>query len=130
VEAEWERLRKTCEDLFTHKLTITSQEGTLECRAILLTSKEKELATREKWLADAGLQELATMSKTIEEFRVARAVEAQMVRDFLGYTEMALVPLGFNPIRFEEPAQEVNNLLPVLESAGAKMLRLEEVIGE
>jgi hypothetical protein len=43
---------------------------------------------------------------------------------------MALVPLGFIPICFREPAQEVNNLLPMLESAGAKMLRLEEVIGE
>jgi hypothetical protein len=43
---------------------------------------------------------------------------------------MALVPLSFSPIRFGEPTWEVSNVLPMLESAGAKMLRLEEVIGD
>jgi hypothetical protein len=43
---------------------------------------------------------------------------------------MALVPLGFSPIRFGEPTWEVSNVLPVLESAGAKMLRLEEIVGD
>jgi hypothetical protein len=55
MEVEWEHLRKTREDLFTHELTITLQEGSLERHAIALTSKEKELANKEKWLADAGL---------------------------------------------------------------------------
>jgi hypothetical protein len=99
--------RKTREDLFTHELTITLQEGSLERRAIALTSKEKELANKEKWLADAGLQELATTCKT---------VEAQKVWDFVGLTKMALVPLGFIPIRYKEPAREVSNVLPMLES--------------
>jgi uncharacterized protein (DUF3084 family) len=67
VEVEWECLRKTREDLFTRELTITLQEGTLERRAIALTSREKELANKEKWLADAGLQELATKCKTMEQ---------------------------------------------------------------
>jgi hypothetical protein len=40
------------------------------------------------------------------------------------------VPLNFSPIRFREPTWEVSNVLPVLESAGAKMLRLEEVVGD
>jgi hypothetical protein len=38
------------------------------------------------------------------------------------------VPLNFSPIRSEEPAWEVSNVLPLLESVGAKMLRLEEVV--
>jgi hypothetical protein len=76
MEAEGERLRKTREDLFTHELTITSQEGTVERSAIELASKEKELAPREQWLADARLQELATTRKIVEELRAARAVEA------------------------------------------------------
>jgi hypothetical protein len=43
---------------------------------------------------------------------------------------MALVPLGFNPVRSGEPAQEVSNVLLVLDSVGAKILTLEEVISE
>jgi hypothetical protein len=34
----------------------------------------------------------------------------------VGQTEMALVPLGFIPIRYKEPAREVSNVLPMLES--------------
>jgi hypothetical protein len=41
---------------------------------------------------------------------------------------MTLVPFSFSPIRSEEPAREVSSVLPALESVGAKMLRLEEVI--
>jgi hypothetical protein len=41
---------------------------------------------------------------------------------------MTLVPFDFSPIRSREPAREVSNVLPTLESTGAKMLRLEEVV--
>jgi hypothetical protein len=44
----------------------------------------RELATREKWLVDAGLQELTTMHKTMEELWAAHAVEAQKVWDIVG----------------------------------------------
>jgi hypothetical protein len=43
---------------------------------------------------------------------------------------MALVPLGFSPIHSMEPAREVSNVLPVLDSMGARMLTLEEVVNE
>jgi hypothetical protein len=36
------------EDLCNHELTISSQEGNLEHRAIALTFKERELADKEK----------------------------------------------------------------------------------
>jgi hypothetical protein len=39
MEAEWGRLRKTREVIYTCELTITSQEGTLERHAIALTFK-------------------------------------------------------------------------------------------
>jgi hypothetical protein len=41
-----------------------------------------------------------------------------------------LVPLGFSPILSREPAREVSNVLPMLESTGAKMLVLEEEVRE
>jgi hypothetical protein len=59
---------------------------------------------------------------------VARAAEAQKVWDLLVWTEIALVPLSFSPLRSEEPVQEVGTVLPLPDSAGAKMLKLEEVI--
>jgi hypothetical protein len=58
------------------------------------------------------------------------AVEAQKVWDIVGQTEAALVPLSFSPIRSAERAQEVSNVLPMLESVGAKLLKLEEVVSD
>jgi hypothetical protein len=66
----------------------------------------------------------------VEELQAAQAVNVQKVWDFLGQTKMALLPLSFNPVHSGEPAREVSNVLPVLDSVGAKMLTLEEVISE
>jgi predicted nuclease with TOPRIM domain len=126
LEAEQECLRKMREDLCNCELTIPSQEGAQERRAIALTFNEGELTDKEKWLAEIGLQELATTCKTLEELQAVWTVEAQKVWDFLGQTEVALAPLDFSPVRSGEPAQEVNTVLPVLDSMGAKMLTLEE----
>jgi hypothetical protein len=38
------------------------------------------------------------------------------------------VPLGFSLVRSEEPVQEVSTTLPLLDFAGAKMMKLEEVV--
>jgi hypothetical protein len=38
------------------------------------------------------------------------------------------VPFGFSPLRSRVPAQEVSAELPLLDSAGAKMSELEDVI--
>jgi hypothetical protein len=43
---------------------------------------------------------------------------------------MALAPLGFSPFRSKELVQEVCNVLPMMDSVGAKMLMLEEVVSE
>jgi hypothetical protein len=47
----------------------------------------------------------------------------------LGQTEAALVPLGFSPLHGGDPVEEVSAVLLLLDSAGAKMLKLEEVDG-
>jgi hypothetical protein len=39
------------------------------------------------------------------------------------------VPLDFSPFRTVDPVEEVSAALPILNSVGAKMLKLEEVIG-
>jgi hypothetical protein len=40
------------------------------------------------------------------------------------------VPLGFSPLRSGDLVREVSVVLPLLNTAGAKMLKLEEAIGE
>jgi predicted transcriptional regulator len=52
---EQEHLSKTHQDLCNRELTITSQEGIVERRAITLTSKGKELADKEKRLVEIEL---------------------------------------------------------------------------
>jgi hypothetical protein len=39
------------------------------------------------------------------------------------------VPLGFSPLHIGDPVEEVSAALPLLDFAGAKMLKLEEVDG-
>jgi hypothetical protein len=39
------------------------------------------------------------------------------------------VPLAFSPLHFGLPPWEVGTVLPLLDSTGAKMSQLEEVIG-
>jgi hypothetical protein len=60
---------------------------------------------------------------------VSQAGEARRVLDFLGQTKATLVPLGFSPLCSGLLAQEVDVVLPLLDSAGAKMSQLEEVVG-
>jgi hypothetical protein len=74
------------------------------------------------------LQELATAHSRLEELQAAWAGEAQKVWDFLGHTEATLVPLSFSPLHVGDPVEEVGATLPLPDSAGAKMLKLEEVI--
>jgi hypothetical protein len=65
MEAEHECLRKMCEDLRNHELSISFQEGTLTSCAAALASRERELADKEKWLAEKELQELAAMRRMV-----------------------------------------------------------------
>jgi hypothetical protein len=53
--------------------------------------------------------------------------EVQKVCDVLGQAESTLVPFGFSPLWSRVLTQEVSAELPLLDSAGAKMLELEDV---
>jgi hypothetical protein len=86
------------------------------------------LADRKKQVAVMPPRELAAMQKRLEEVQVAPTTEVQKVCDFLGQTETTLVPLSFSPLRSREPVQEVGSALPLLDSVGVKMLKLEEVV--
>jgi hypothetical protein len=66
--------------------------------------------------------------KWLEKLQAVRVGEAQKVWDFLGQAESAVVPFGFSPFRSGVPAQDVNADLLLLDSAGSKMLELEDVI--
>jgi hypothetical protein len=83
----------------------------------------------EKQLAETQPRELAAVRQRVEELQAAQAVKAGKVWDFLGQTEITLVPLGFSPLRSGDLVQDVSVTLPLLNSTGAKMLKLEEVIG-
>jgi hypothetical protein len=74
--------------------------------------------------------ELATAQKRLEELQAAWASEAYKVWDFLGQTEKALAPLGFSLVHPTNPVEEVSVVLPLLYSAGTKMLQLEDVVGD
>jgi hypothetical protein len=74
------------------------------------------------------MQELATAQKRLEDLHVVCVGEVQKVWDFLGQTESALVPFSFSPLRSGVLTQEVNAELLLLDSAGAKMSELEDVV--
>jgi hypothetical protein len=74
------------------------------------------------------MYELAAAQKRLEDLQAVRVGEAQKVWDFMGQAESALVPFGFSPLRSGVPVQEVSTELSLLDSAGAKMSELEDVI--
>jgi hypothetical protein len=94
-----------------------------------LAFREKVLVDTEKQLATTQLWERVAACKRLEELQAAQATGAQKVWDFLGQTHTALVPLGFSPPHFGEPVQEVSIALSLLDFVGAKMLKVEEVVG-
>jgi hypothetical protein len=121
-------------DLEETHTVVLARELTTDIRDVRLNSREEELADREKrlaerqqQLAERQLQELATTHSRLEELQAAQAGEARKVWDFLGQTEATLVPLDSSLLCAGDPMEEVSAALPLLDSVGAKMLKLEEV---
>jgi hypothetical protein len=81
------REQKALEDA---RLTVMARELAADVREADRDTRAAELADKEKRLAERQTQELAATQKRLEEWRVW---------DFLGYTEAALVPFGFSPLR-------------------------------
>jgi hypothetical protein len=109
---------------------VLARELSTQLKASQLAFWEKELADKEKRLAEMQVQELVAARKRLEELQAARAIEEQRVWDFLGKIETALVPLGFSPLHSRDPVQEVSTVLPLLDATGAKMLKLDEAISK
>jgi hypothetical protein len=114
--------------VLARELTVDVRDSGLNSREEELADREKQLMEREQQLAGRQLQELATAHSRLEELQAARAGEVQKVWDFLGQIEAALVALGFSLLRVGDRVEEVTVALPLLDSSGAKMLKLEEVI--
>jgi hypothetical protein len=72
------------------RLTVMARELAADVREADRDTRAAELADKEKRLAERQTQELAATQKRLEE---------QRVWDFLGYTEAALVPFSFSPLR-------------------------------
>jgi hypothetical protein len=121
-------LEETRAMVLARELTVDIRDIGLNSRAEELADREKRLAEREQRLVGRQPQELATTHSRLEELQATQAGKAQKVWDFLGQTEAALMPLGFSPLRARDP-MVVSAVLPLLDSTGAKMLKLEEVIG-
>jgi hypothetical protein len=110
------------------RASVLARELVVDTRECALETRDVEVADRERLLAEQQMQELAAAQKRLEDLHAIRVGEAQKVWDFLGQAESALVSFGFSPLRFGVPDQEVSVELPLLDSAGAKMLELEDVI--
>jgi hypothetical protein len=115
-------------DLEETRIRILARVLAADIRDVRLNSREEELVDREKRLAERLLQELATAHRSLEELQAAREGEAWKVWDLLGQIEATLVPLDFSPLHNEDLVEEVSAALPLLDSTGAKMLKLEEVV--
>jgi hypothetical protein len=73
------------------------------------------------------MQELAVAQKRLEDLQAVRVGEAQKVWDFWARLSLHLCPLASAP-RSGVPTQEVSVEQPLLDSVGAKMSELEDVI--
>jgi hypothetical protein len=128
------RLERELTGLATRKSSLVSHEAALmaeqrDIEGTLASDLAQELATdgREGAL-ETRAAEVADRERLLADLHVVRLGEAQKVWDFLGPAESALVPFSFSPLLSRVPAQEVSAELPLLDSAGAKMLELEDVI--
>jgi hypothetical protein len=128
LEEEQRRMGELRMSLLTRELNVDLQANNLASSRKELEDREQELADHEKWLAEKQLEELAATSKRLDELQVVQVAKAQKILDFLGQTKTALVPLSFSLLCSGELVQDVSTALPLLDSTGAKMLKLEEVV--
>jgi hypothetical protein len=75
------------------------------------------------------MQELAVTRKGLEDLQASRASDAQRVWSFLGQADVVLASFGFSPVRTGNAAPEGGVVVPLLDSAGAKISQLEDVVG-
>jgi hypothetical protein len=75
------------------------------------------------------MQELAIAQKGLEDLQTSRAGDAQRVWSFLGQANAVLASFGFSPVRTGGAAPEGGVVVPLLDSAVAKISQLEDAVG-
>jgi hypothetical protein len=75
------------------------------------------------------MQELAVARKGLEDLQASRASDAQRVWSFLGQADAVLASFGFSPVRTGGTAPEGGAVVPLLDSAAAKISQLEDAVG-
>jgi GAF domain-containing protein len=93
-----------------------------------LRDQEARLAARERQLAEQQMQELAVARKGLEDLQASRVGDAQRVWSFLGQADAVLASFGFSPVRTGGAAPEGGTVVPLLDSAAAKISQLEDAV--
>jgi hypothetical protein len=137
IEHEFSGLATHESSLESHKAALTAEQKDFEdVRASILAcelaadAREGALDTRAievALTAEHQMQDLAVAQKRLEDLKAIYVGEAQKVWDFLGQAESTLVPSGFSPLRSRVLMQEVSAELLLLDFAGVKMSKLEDV---
>jgi hypothetical protein len=125
-EAELDREREGLKDA---RVQILAQELDADAREAGLRDQEARLVARERQLAERQMQELAVTRKGLEDLQASRAGDAQRVWSFLGQADAVLASFGFSPVWTGDVAPEGGVVVPLLDSAGAKISQLEDAVG-
>jgi hypothetical protein len=120
-EAELDREREGLKDA---RVQILARELDADAREAGLRDQDARLAARER-----QMQELAVARKGLEDLQASRAGDAQRVWSFLGQADAVLASFGFSPVRTGDAAPEGGVVVPLLDSAGAKISQLEDAVG-
>jgi hypothetical protein len=125
-EAELDREREGLEDA---RVQILARELNADAREAGLRDQETRLEARERQLVKRQMQELAVTREGLEDLQASRAGDAQRVWSFLGQADAVLASFGFSPVRTGDTAPEGGVVVPLLDSAGAKISQLEDAVG-
>jgi hypothetical protein len=125
-EAELDREREGLKDA---RAQILARELNADAREAGLRDQEARLVAREWQLVERQMQELAITQKGLEDLQASRAGDAQRVWSFLGQADAILASFGFSPVRTGDAAPEGGVVVPLLDSAGAKISQLEDAVG-
>jgi predicted RNase H-like nuclease (RuvC/YqgF family) len=124
--AELDREREGLEDACVQ---ILARELDADARKAGLRDQEARLAARERQLAEQQMHELAVARKGLEDLQASRAGDAQRVWSFLSQADAVLASFGFSSVRTGDMAPEGGVVVPLLDSAGAKISQLEDDVG-
>jgi hypothetical protein len=125
-EAELDREREGLKDA---RVQILARELDVDAREAGLRDQEARLAARERQLVERQMQEVAVARKGLEDLQASHGGDAQRVWSFLGQADAVLASFGFSPVRTGGAAPEGGVMVPLLDSAAAKISQMEDAVG-